>query len=826
MYSAGLPQHVCVAVALQWCFVFNLMRPALSPSHYLPRLLAMPDSTSHARHAFTVRAFSALLLGGTLAACGGGESVAGPPPNPAAVRIESGASQEGAAGQPLPTRIAVTILDENGRPLPNTRVTFNVSPGGGSVNPTSVQTNPDGRAESRWTLGTQAGTAVATANVAGVAPATFTATIRPGPAAQVVASPNELSLGVGDTLRLQATARDQFGNTVEQLSLTWSSLDPAVVSLNGNLVTAVTQGTGRAVVTTIGPGGSLSDTVRLAVGPAGSSFCGTRQPTVPAIGEVVLLRNAARGAEQCIGASVAGASYALVLINTAANYGATKGLDVLALGVGTPPQANESSTFGLAATAPLAAAINTRSRDDGFEERLRLREKRELAPYVTAARERFAGGERDNQSRSGGMLAAQIQPPAVGSVITLNAQALSACSQPRPRGGRVVAVSQRAVIVADTSNPTGGYTDAEYEAIAATFDTLTWPLATRYFGEPTNVGQFNRITLFYTSAVNQLTPPSAGFVIGGFFFARDLYPKTARNNLPACAESNEREMMYLLVADPSGQINGNSRSKADVTRLNRTTVAHELQHLINSGRRLLVTPNANVNEETWLDEGLAHTAEELLYFRIGDFGSRGNLGLQQVAPNAARAQLFSNYAAQNFARWVGYLRAPESQSPYAPNDSLATRGAAWNFLRYAAGRQPTEEAEAAFYRTLVNSPQSGIANLRASLPSGELSAWLRDWAVAIFSDDLAANLDPIYTIPAWNFRSILPSLTLGGQPLGSYPLATRTLPPFVARRVTLAGGGSSYLRFSVPAASRALISVTLNGQAPDGDVQMAVVRYR
>jgi hypothetical protein len=215
-----------------------------------------------------------------------------------------------------------------------------------------------------------------------------------------------------------------------------------------------------------------------------------------------------------------------------------------------------------------------------------------------------------------------------------------------------------------------------------------------------------------------------------------------------------------------------------------------------------------------------------LYFRSANFGSRENLGLQQVAPNAAGAQLFSNFAAQNFARWVGYLRQPETQSPYAPNDSLSTRGAAWHFLRYAAGRQPTEEAEAAFYRSLVSGPRSGLANLRAAIPNGALSDWLRDWAVAIFADDLASNLDPIYTVPAWNFRSILPSLTLGGQALGSYPLATRTLPQGVGRRVTLAGGGSGYLRFSVPAASRAIISVSLNGRAPGDDVQLAIVRYR
>jgi hypothetical protein len=44
--------------------------------------------------------------------------------------------------------------------------------------------------------------------------------------------------------------------------------------------------------------------------------------------------------------------------------------------------------------------------------------------------------------------------------------------------------------------------------------------------------------------------------------------------------------------------------------------------------------------------------------------------------------------------------------------------------------------------------------------------------------------------------------------------------------VTLAGGGSTYLRFTVPAAQRALVTVSLNGQAPPADVQLALVRYR
>lgn len=791
--------------------------PGLRPLFSLPRRGALRA------HRTPVALAGALLL--VLSACGG-ENIAGPPPIPASLRVDSGNAQEGIVGQTLPNRIAVTVLDDRGRPIGDTRVTFSVAPGGGTLTPASVQTNSNGQAQAQWTLGSQTGTLVATANVSGVTSAAFTATARPGPAAQVVASPSTLALGVGDTLRLQATARDQFGNTVEQLALAWSTLDPAVISVANGLVTALSPGSARAVVQASGPGGQIADTVPVTVGPAGTSFCGGREAVVPAVGAVVLLTNTSGGAERCIGASVAGAEYALVLLNANPSFAATAALDALALGVGTAPAATVASSFSFNTAAPeltaaFAPTLLTSERDGGFERRLRARERADLAPLVDVARARFGASTRDADAPA---LYAQVTAPVVGSLLQLNAQALSACTQANNRTGRVVAVSQRAVIVADTANPSGGYTDAEYQDIAAAFDTVTYPLDVEYFGEPTNVSGFNRIILFYTRAVNQLTPSGANFIVGGFFFSRDLYPKVAGNGLPGCAASNEKEMMYLLVADPNGEINGNRRSKADVTRLNRTTVAHELQHLINSGRRLYLTPGAVTNESVWLDEGLAHTAEELLYYRLAGLNSRQNLGLAQVAPNDAGAQLFTDYAAQNFARWTGYLRAPESNSPYAPNDSLSTRGASWHFLRYAAGRQGLSEA--AFYRQLVSGPRAGIENLTNAIPGNALAEWLRDWAIANFADDLAAGLAAQYTMPAWNFRSILPALRVGGTPLGAYPLSTRTLPANVARRVTLAGGGSGYLRFSVPAARQALLSVTFNGQAPPANVQLAVVRYR
>jgi hypothetical protein len=43
----------------------------------------------------------------------------------------------------------------------------------------------------------------------------------------------------------------------------------------------------------------------------------------------------------------------------------------------------------------------------------------------------------------------------------------------------------------------------------------------------------------------------------------------------------------------------------------RGTIAHELQHMINQGRRLL-NPAVDSSETIWLNEALSHFAEEIV----------------------------------------------------------------------------------------------------------------------------------------------------------------------------------------------------------------------
>lgn len=776
-------------------------------------------------------ALAATALG--LAGCGGGGDPAGPGPVPANIRVQAGNQQTGVVATALTTPLLVVVTDANNRPVANRRVDWDVGPGSGSANPASSTTNSRGEATTVWTLGTFAGTARITAQVTGVNPTTFTATVLPGAAAQMVATPDLLTLGVGDTLRLRAAVRDQFGNDLPNQDISFASLQPGIASVNGNgLVSALAQGTTGIIAT----GAGRADTVPLSVGPAGSSLCGNLMPELLALGQVVHPASSSGAVRLCLQSpDGVNGEYALTLISTAASFGSATVSDVLGLGTTGQLTASFGSdvSAGLASPlpaggwfdAPQATTAADASAAWQVEAERRAVERRVLTPLAADAREWWAERETTRRLRPSSVAEAKV-----GDVLRLNVNATSACSNADLRSARVAAVGTNAIIATDTDNPSGGYTDAEYAGILATFDTLVFPIDTTAFGAPSNISQYGKIILLYTRAVNALTPANSGFTIGGFFFARDLYPKTARNGVPACAASNENEMFYLLVPDPNGVVNSNRRTKDEVTLLNLTTIAHELQHLINSSRRLYVNTGAALNEETWLDEGLSHVAEELLYLRVSRFTTRQNLALADVGGTTDRANNFRNYASQNFSRLYNFLIAPEINSPYAPNDSLATRGAIWNFLRFAAGRQGAA-GESAFLRALVNSRTVGVSNLQGVLTTGRFADYLRDWTVSLIADDFStattAALTTSYINPTWNFRSIFPGLRFsGGAALGVYPIASRTLLGGSPQRIRLAGGTSSYLRFSVPAGQRAVISVGANGAAPPADVRLSLVRLR
>ena len=103
----------------------------------------------------------------------------------------SGDSQEGPASTQLNAPFVVSVLDQAGSPLAGATVTFSVTAGEGmlssttdanpctiesSTSSTTATTDANGRAATRLTLGSDAGTNTVSATVEGLEPVTFTAT--------------------------------------------------------------------------------------------------------------------------------------------------------------------------------------------------------------------------------------------------------------------------------------------------------------------------------------------------------------------------------------------------------------------------------------------------------------------------------------------------------------------------------------------------------------------------------------------------------------------------------------------------------------------------
>jgi len=69
----------------------------------------------------------------------------------------AGTSLGGEIGSPLDSAVTVTLLDARSNPIASAPVSFGVSSGGGSVNPTDVVTDAAGAGSTTWTLGYETG---------------------------------------------------------------------------------------------------------------------------------------------------------------------------------------------------------------------------------------------------------------------------------------------------------------------------------------------------------------------------------------------------------------------------------------------------------------------------------------------------------------------------------------------------------------------------------------------------------------------------------------------------------------------------------------------
>ena len=394
---------------------------------------------------------------------------------------------------------------------------------------------------------------------------------------------------------------------------------------------------------------------------------------------------------------------------------------------------------------------------------------------------------------------AAVEVPTVGDAVSYNV-AIS-CSEADVRDGRVEYVSDHAIVVADTENPPG-LTTLDYQHFALTFDTLVHPVAVAHFGEPSDVDENGRAIIFYTRAVNELAGPSEGVYTAGFFWSGDLFPVEDTPRATGCPAANQAEIFYMLVADPAGLVG----TPYDVAFIRRTTVAviaHEYQHLINAGRRLWVN-EATEFEEPWLNEGLSHAAEELVFFAASGLSPRSNLDYDDLASTPGGTSAFNLYMAGNFTNYARYLERPDTASLMGI-DVLPTRGAAWSFLRYAADRSGL--GDEAFFTAVVNARTAGLENLREAIAADPLR-WMQDWTVSVFADD-ALPVEAAYRQPSWDFRALY-----AASSIARFPLTVLSLLPESSREVRLQPGGAAFTRFGAAGPEAVLMVETPGGPLP------------
>ncbi|HXC25608.1 MAG TPA: Ig-like domain-containing protein [Gemmatimonadaceae bacterium] len=416
--------------------------------------------------------------------------------------------------------------------------------------------------------------------------------------------------------------------------------------------------------------------------------------------------------------------------------------------------------------------------------------------------------------------------PSVGDTMHLNV-AQGCSGTPDIRTGVVREVSAHAIIVADTGNPAGGFTTAQYTSIALQFDTLAYPVDSANFGAPTDVDGNGHIVIFYTRAVNELTPPASSNLVQGYFASRDVF---STDPVSGCALSNAGEMIYMLVPDPTGAVNSNVRTVATVQGFATVTLGHQLQHLINAWRRVYVT-GASAFEESWLDEGLSSIAEELLFYKTSvGLAPRGQIQLSNLTtgPSASRrVAAFNSYANGNYTRFRSWLQRPDTSGPYRnPYGSgssetggiinSAARGSLWAFLRYAADR--VNGNDQTFWSTLVNSNLQGSANLQNAI-GDTLTSWYRDFDMAMYADDNSFSVVSKYATPSWNYRSVY-----GG--LGGFPLLARPLTNNTPLTLSLSNGASTFYRFGVAQGGFASFATSVGGVAPPSTTALVVMRTK
>lgn len=214
------------------------------------------------------------------------------------------------------------------------------------------------------------------------------------------------------------------------------------------------------------------------------------------------------------------------------------------------------------------------------------------------------------------------------------------------------------LIYTDVDTLAGGNLSLEQiREFGLTFDTQIHLTNTTFFGTESDVDGNQRVIILITPVVNRLTPKGSTSFIGGFFLPVDLF--APGGGIPV-GTTNQAEIFYVLASDPGG-FWGPVQPDTFVAQENVKTIAHEYEHLISFSFRLLGY-GVQYAQTTWLEEGMAHMAEDLNDINTSNFGRAnrylsdpGNISLehnQAPIPQRGGIYLFLRYLGDRFGETI------------------------------------------------------------------------------------------------------------------------------------------------------------------------------
>lgn len=601
----------------------------------------------------------------------------------------------------------------------------------------------------------------------------------------VVVSSTPTQIAVGETAQATAIVKDQNGNPLSGKTIAWTSLNESIATVtSAGLIRGIAPGS----ATIQGSVDGVTGTATIQVVPQSSVCAGGPTEISLAVGEVRVL-NVLETAGCVKVAALAGQPQYLVI---AANAGALP--DQLASFVLRSSLGETVPSGNLLASPDRIAASLSVPRKTGldlqqeFESTLREAER---GLNLRRAQVDFAEsrGPRPSYSVSAAVV------PNIGDKKTFRVPSRTeSCSQFKTINATARFIGNRAIIYTDDASPANGFTNNDLITIATEFDDLIYPTGTEYFGTPQDLDENSRIIILYTPEVNKLTQSgNPDSFVGGFFFAGDLFP-TAE-----CPQSNRAELFYALAPDPDGTINGNKRTAAEVRQGTRGTIAHEFQHMINASERIRHPQTIDL-ESVWLDEALAHFAEDLNGRRLRGLNETGNYTFEQLTNNGIQVNDFNSFFYQNFARLGIYLANTAPNAPTSENvdESLADRGAAWSLLRYAADHYAPSGDVKAFIKSLVPGPDTGVVNLRTKAGNVVFDSLVAGWMVANFADDVGTpGMSAKHTYRTYNMRNNVSRVNSPSQVFPLVPTVISSATSSHALQVRSASG--AYFRFTQPA---------------------------